>query len=212
MAGKQPRDGRKNHVSRAAVFTALPVFCHRSAHRLPFTPCTTSIQSIPTQPILPTVRRLASCAIGLTTLTTAHLDLMVPAVLKSFSDQEPRVRYYACESLFNIIKICRGGVLPWLNEVFTGVCKLVADVDAGGCRALSDRRHRKSPITARTTIHLRQCAPRRRLRSNIHSIVTRPPVRRLQERRGPVRPAAQGDRNGGCGGAGAAGARDERRS
>jgi len=50
---------------------------------------------------------LASCAIGLTGRVAAHLDLFVPAVLKSFADQEPRVRYYACESLFNIVKICR---------------------------------------------------------------------------------------------------------
>jgi len=50
---------------------------------------------------------LASCAIGLTAHISEHLDIVVPAVLKSFSDQEPRVRYYACESLFNIVKICR---------------------------------------------------------------------------------------------------------
>jgi hypothetical protein len=52
---------------------------------------------------------LASCAIGLMAHISEHLDVVVPAVLKSFSDQEPRVRYYACESLFNIVKICRCG-------------------------------------------------------------------------------------------------------
>ena len=50
---------------------------------------------------------LASCAIGLMGGISVHLDLFVPAVIKNFSDQDPRVRYYACESLFNIVKICR---------------------------------------------------------------------------------------------------------
>lgn len=63
---------------------------------------------------------LASCAIGLVADISEHLDLVVPPVLKSFQDQEPRVRYYACESLFNIAKICRcvragggGGCAGW---------------------------------------------------------------------------------------------------
>jgi vacuole morphology and inheritance protein 14 len=72
---------------------------------------------------------LASCAIGLTSLTNEHLDSVVPAVLKSFSDQDPRVRYYACEALFNITKICREAVQPYLPDIFVGLCKLVPDVD-----------------------------------------------------------------------------------
>ncbi len=50
---------------------------------------------------------LASCAIGLMGGVSTYLDLFVPAVIKNFSDLEPRVRYYACESLFNIVKVCR---------------------------------------------------------------------------------------------------------
>jgi vacuole morphology and inheritance protein 14 len=73
---------------------------------------------------------LASCAIGLTTQISDHLDLVVLPVLKNFTDQEPRVRYYACESLFNIVKICRGAILLYFNDVFVGVCRLIADLDA----------------------------------------------------------------------------------
>ena len=72
---------------------------------------------------------LASCAIGLGTLTVEHLGVIMPAVIRNFSDPEPRVRYYACESLFNVTKICRSAVLPFFPDIFASICKLVADVD-----------------------------------------------------------------------------------
>ena len=50
---------------------------------------------------------LAQCAIALGPGISAYLDIVVPPVLKNFADQEPRVRFYACESLFNIVKTCR---------------------------------------------------------------------------------------------------------
>ncbi len=38
-----------------------------------------------------------------------------------FSDPEPRVRYYACESLFNIAKVARKAILKQsFNEIFAG--------------------------------------------------------------------------------------------
>jgi Vacuolar 14 Fab1-binding region len=72
---------------------------------------------------------LASAAIGLTSATADHLDIIVPAVLVSFSDPEGRVRYYACESLYNIAKVVRGSILRFFPEIFAGVCRLVADSD-----------------------------------------------------------------------------------
>jgi hypothetical protein len=36
-------------------------------------------------------------AIGLAGATADYLDVLVPAVLRSFGDQDARVRYYACE-------------------------------------------------------------------------------------------------------------------
>jgi len=51
---------------------------------------------------------LAQCAIALgQTVTSKYLPLVISPVLKNFSDQDPRVRFYACESLFNILKVCR---------------------------------------------------------------------------------------------------------
>ena len=34
----------------------------------------------------------------------SHLDVCVPPVLEAFADSDARVRYYACESLYNIAK------------------------------------------------------------------------------------------------------------
>ena len=39
------------------------------------------------------------------------------------------MRYYSCESLYNIAKVARGDVLRYFNQIFDGLCKLFADVD-----------------------------------------------------------------------------------
>ena len=50
-------------------------------------------------------------------------------VLVCFDDPEARVRYYACESLYNIVKVARQSILKYFNLVFDGLTKLFADVD-----------------------------------------------------------------------------------
>ena len=40
-----------------------------------------------------------------------------------------RVRYYACEALYNIAKHARDGILKYINKIFDGLCNLVADLD-----------------------------------------------------------------------------------
>ncbi|CAI5511305.1 unnamed protein product [Closterium sp. Naga37s-1] len=54
---------------------------------------------------------------------------IVPEVLKSFSDSDSRVRYYACEALYNIAKVTRGDFIVFFNDVFNALCKLSADLD-----------------------------------------------------------------------------------
>lgn len=44
-------------------------------------------------------------------------------------DADNKVRYYACESLFNITKVTRGGMLSYFNEIFGHLCTLAADPD-----------------------------------------------------------------------------------
>ena len=53
-----------------------------------------------------------------------NLPELVEPVLVCFDDQDPRVRYYACESLYNVSKIGRGAVLVFFNKIFDGLCKV----------------------------------------------------------------------------------------
>ncbi|XP_052481334.1 protein VAC14 homolog isoform X3 [Gossypium raimondii] len=48
---------------------------------------------------------LAAATVGLTSEAAQHLEQIVQPVLNSFSDQDSRVRYYACEALYNIAKV-----------------------------------------------------------------------------------------------------------
>ncbi|CAM8876477.1 unnamed protein product [Rhodiola kirilowii] len=73
---------------------------------------------------------LAAATVGLSSEAAQHLELIVPPVLKSFSDQESRVRYYACEALYNIAKVVRGDFIVFFNKIFDALCKLSADSDA----------------------------------------------------------------------------------
>lgn len=70
---------------------------------------------------------LAAAAIALGPDLPHYLDEIVPPVLACFSDQDARVRYYACESMYNIAKVAKGEVLPYFNDIFDVLCKLCAD-------------------------------------------------------------------------------------
>ena len=84
---------------------------------------------------------LAAAAIGLMPDVEQYLDLLIPPVLSSFEDSESRVCYYACESMYNIAKVARGGVLRYFNKIFEGLCKLFThgDVDVKNGANLLDR-------------------------------------------------------------------------
>lgn len=56
-----------------------------------------------------------------------YLKEIVPPVLACFSDQDARVRYYACESMYNIAKVAKGEILLFFNDVFDALCKVLPD-------------------------------------------------------------------------------------
>ncbi|KAK3603797.1 hypothetical protein CHS0354_042797 [Potamilus streckersoni] len=61
--------------------------------------------------------------------SSIYVSELVKPVLACFHDQDSRVRYYACEALYNIVKVTRGSVLPFFNDIFDGLSKLAADPD-----------------------------------------------------------------------------------
>jgi hypothetical protein len=48
----------------------------------------------------------------------------VPPVLACFTDQDARVRYYACEAMYNIAKVAKGEILLFFNDIFDALCKV----------------------------------------------------------------------------------------
>ncbi|KFK33392.1 hypothetical protein AALP_AA5G006900 [Arabis alpina] len=73
---------------------------------------------------------LAAVTVGLSSEAAQYLEHIVPPVINSFSDQDSRVRYYACEALYNIAKVVRGEFIIFFNQIFDALCKLSADSDA----------------------------------------------------------------------------------
>ncbi|KAI0098835.1 vacuolar protein 14 C-terminal Fig4p binding-domain-containing protein [Nemania sp. FL0031] len=70
---------------------------------------------------------LAAAAIALGQELPRYLEIIVPPVLACFTDQDARVRYYACESMYNIAKVAKGEILRYFNHIFDALCKLGAD-------------------------------------------------------------------------------------
>lgn len=67
---------------------------------------------------------LAATAIALGQKFAQWLSVVIPRVLGCFSDPESRVRYYACESLYNIAKVCKGEILVHFNGIFDALSKV----------------------------------------------------------------------------------------
>ncbi|XP_069595644.1 protein VAC14 homolog isoform X3 [Ranitomeya imitator] len=72
---------------------------------------------------------LAACSIALGKDSGQYLRELIEPVLTCFNDADSRLRYYACEALYNIVKVARGAVLPHFNVLFDGLSKLAADPD-----------------------------------------------------------------------------------
>ena len=80
-----------------------------------------------------------------------NLPELVQPVLTCFEDPDARVRYYACESLYNISKVARGAVLVFFNSIFDGLCKV--SVSGGTMTPLSSAaewvwfpKHKRNPL------------------------------------------------------------------
>lgn len=72
---------------------------------------------------------LAAIAVALGKDSSYYTDELISPIIVNFSDSDLRVRYYACESLYNVIKMTRTSVLPHFGSVFEALCNLAADPD-----------------------------------------------------------------------------------
>ncbi|NWT86079.1 VAC14 protein, partial [Lanius ludovicianus] len=72
---------------------------------------------------------LAACSIALGKDSGLYLKELIEPMLTCFNDADSRLRYYACEALYNIVKVARGSVLLHFNVLFDGLSKLAADPD-----------------------------------------------------------------------------------
>ncbi|CAD5206876.1 unnamed protein product [Bursaphelenchus okinawaensis] len=70
---------------------------------------------------------LAAVAIGLGKNYNEFSDKLLTSALTCFTDADSRVRYFACESLYNVVKICRGSALNQFDKLFDVLWKLSSD-------------------------------------------------------------------------------------
>lgn len=77
------------------------------------------------------ITALGSVSVALGSFPIAYfLDDIIKPIFATFRDTDARVRYYACESLYNIAKIARGEILVYFNEVFDILCILITDSES----------------------------------------------------------------------------------
>ena len=61
---------------------------------------------------------LAAAAIALGVEVAVYMEKFITPLLRCFDDSESRVRYFACESMYNIAKVSKGEVLVYFNPIF----------------------------------------------------------------------------------------------
>ena len=74
---------------------------------------------------------LASMAIGLgPNQIEQHLNGLVRPVLSCMGEQQDKyLRFYATEALLNVAKVARDNILPFFNDIFVVMSKIVTDLD-----------------------------------------------------------------------------------
>lgn len=61
------------------------------------------------------------------TNSTPFIKKIIPSMLPFFYDPNDLVRFYSCESLYNIAKILKGEILSYFNEIFDILCSVTID-------------------------------------------------------------------------------------
>ncbi|CAB3410770.1 unnamed protein product [Caenorhabditis bovis] len=73
---------------------------------------------------------LAATAIGLGNKNASpYTEKLLAPIIPCFMDADLQIRYYACESLYNVAKICRTDVLDHFDDIFDALWRVTADTD-----------------------------------------------------------------------------------
>lgn len=77
---------------------------------------------------------LAAVMVGFQNGTTEDppqklIDEIVRPILTCFQDPDSRVRYYACEALYNVIKVTKAKIAHLFLDIFDNLAKVIADLD-----------------------------------------------------------------------------------
>jgi vacuole morphology and inheritance protein 14 len=67
---------------------------------------------------------LAATAIALGVEISPYMEKFIDPLLRCFSDTESRIRYFACESMYNIAKVSKGEILVYFNPIFDSLTKV----------------------------------------------------------------------------------------
>jgi len=75
------------------------------------------------------------------TNSVQFINKIIPAMLPFFYDPNDLVRFYSCESLYNIAKILKGEILIYFNEIFDILCSVTVDPinNVRGAASILDR-------------------------------------------------------------------------
>jgi vacuole morphology and inheritance protein 14 len=68
---------------------------------------------------------LAAAAIALGVEIAPYMERFIDPLLRCFSDPESRIRYFACESMYNIAKVSKGEILVYFNPIFDSLSKVI---------------------------------------------------------------------------------------
>lgn len=68
---------------------------------------------------------LAATAIALGVEISPFMERFIEPLLRCFSDAESRIRYFACESMYNIAKVSKGEILVYFNPIFDSLSKVL---------------------------------------------------------------------------------------
>ncbi|XP_064551155.1 protein VAC14 homolog [Drosophila montana] len=72
---------------------------------------------------------LAATGLGLGKDSDKYVNELVTPIMNCLSDPDLRVRYFACESLYNVVKVARAAIIPFFPELFAALSRLVTDSD-----------------------------------------------------------------------------------